>query len=104
MDLITELLKNIYLLRVEKIEEITKEIWQKYQSILNSASNIEELWEARVYLYVLGWFYPEKFGIESIKRRLKHLKNPISLMGFLDMIDKNKVNAEDREDLLFVIN
>ncbi len=102
MDLIKELLKNTYLLRIDKIEEIIERIWEEYQLILDDANNIEDLWGARVYLYFVGWFYPEKFGIEAIERRLKHLHNPLSLIEFFDMIDKGKVTKEHREDLLFV--
>ncbi len=102
MDLIKELLKNTYLLRLDKIEEIIERIWEEYQLILDDANDIEKLWEARVYLYFVGWFYPEKFGIEAIDRRLKHLENPISLVEFLDMIDKEKIDLKQKEDLLFV--
>ena len=102
MDLIKELLRNTYLLRIDKIEEVIERIWEEYQLILDDANNIEELWEARVYLYFVGWFYPEKFGIEAIERRLKHLYNPLSLLEFCDVIDKEKVTKEHREDLLFV--
>jgi len=102
MDLVSELLKNTYLFRIEKIEEITRKIWEKYQFLLDNAKEIEGLWEARVYLYVLGDFYPEKLGIEAVERRLKHLHNPLSLMEFLDMIDKEKISKEQRADLLFV--
>lgn len=102
MDFITELLKNTYLFKIEKIEEITEKMWQKYQFFLDNAKNIEELWEARTYLYILGYFYPEKFGVEAIERRLKHLQKPLSLIEFLDMIDKEKVSEEYKADLLFV--
>ena len=102
MDLITELLRNTYLLRVNKIDNLMNDIWKRYQYLLDNANNIEELWEARVYLYVIGWFYPEKFGIQAIERRLKHLHHPISLIEFFNMIDKNEVSEEQRQDLLFI--
>ena len=102
MDTVTELLKNTYLLRVEEIEKTMENLWQKYQFILDNAKSIEELWEARVYLYILGYFYPEEFGIEAIKRRLKHLINPLSLVEFLDMIDKEKISEIYKTDLLFI--
>ncbi len=102
MDLIKELLKNTYLLRLDKIEMIIERIWEEYQLILDDANDIEKLWEARVYLYFVGWFYPEKFGIEAIERRLKHLEKPISLIEFFDMIDKEKIDPEQKGDLLFI--
>jgi len=102
MDLLVELLKNTYLFRIEKIEEIMEKMWEQYQFLLDNAKNIEELWETRVYLYVLGYFYPEKFGVEAIERRLKYLQKPLSLIEFLDMIDKEKVSEEYKTDLLFV--
>ena len=102
MDLIKELLKNTYLLRLEEIERIIERIWEEYQLILDDANDIEKLWESRVYLYFVGWFYPEKFGIEAIERRLKHLEKPISLIEFFDMIDKEKIDLEQKEDLLFI--
>ena len=102
MDLIVELMKNTYLLRPGTIEKIMSKIWQRYQSLLDSSKNIEELWEARVYLYVIGYLYPEEFGLKAIERRLPYLREPLTLLKFLDMIDKKKVSKKYQSDPLFV--
>ena len=102
MDLIMELMKNTYLLRPEAIEKIMAKIWRRYQSLLDSSKNIEELWEARVYLYVIGYLYPEEFGLKAIDRRLQYLRKPLTLLEFLDMIDKKKTSKEYKSDPLFV--
>lgn len=102
MDLVIELMKNTYLLRPESIEKTLAKIWRRYQSLLDNSKNIEELWEARAYLYVIGYLYPEEFGPEAIDRRLKYLQKPLTLLEFLDMIDRKKIDREHKSDPLFV--
>ena len=102
MDLIVELMKDTYLLRPEAIEQVMEDIWKKYQKMLDESTSVEDLWEARVYLYVLGYLYPEKFGLEAIERRLKYLKEPMTLVEFLDTVDKDVASSGQRSDPLFV--
>jgi hypothetical protein len=102
MDLIMELMKDTYLLRPETIEKTMGKIWRRYQLLLDDSKNIEELWEARAYLYVIGYLYPEEFGPEAIDRRLKYLREPLTLLEFLEMVDRKKVGKEYKSDPLFV--
>lgn len=69
--------------------------------MLDNSKNIEELWEARAYLYIIGYLYPEEFGPEAIGRRLKYLRKPLTLLEFLDMIDRKKIDKEHKSDPLF---
>lgn len=85
-----ELLKYTYLLNTKKIKEHIKELWQEYQEILdNKNSSFEDLNEARAILYFLGYLYPEKIALSSLKRRVGCIKPPINLDEFLLVIDGN---------------
>jgi hypothetical protein len=95
-------MKNTYLLRPEAVEKNMDMIWKRYQHLLDNSKTIEELWEARVYLYMIGYLYPEKFGLEAIERRLKFLREPVELKDFLYAVDTNNVSEEMRSDPLFV--
>jgi len=83
------LFKYTYLLDIEKIESSIEILWERYQEILKSKSSWEELNEARAILYFLGYLYPEKIALESLKNRIKHIKPEINLDEFLLAIDRN---------------
>jgi hypothetical protein len=102
MDLVVELMKNTYLLRPEAVEKDMDLIWKRYQHLLDNSKTIEELWEARVYLYMIGYLYPEKFGLEAIERRLKFLREPLTLKDFLYAIDTRNIGKEWKSDPLFM--
>lgn len=84
-----DLLKYTYLLDLKKIDESIERLWKRYQKILdNKKSTWEDLNEARAILYFLGYIYCEKIALESLKRRIRFVKPPISLDKFLLAADK----------------
>lgn len=97
------LLKNTYLLDVKKVEERLNKLWDRYQKILKKPT-WKNLNEARAILYLTGQIYCEKIAPEAIERRLHLLKNPVSLLDFLSMVDSGPKEElkKFREDDLFV--
>ncbi|TSC95391.1 MAG: hypothetical protein Athens101410_570 [Parcubacteria group bacterium Athens1014_10] len=86
-----DLLKYTYLFDIKKIRESIEKLWQRYQKILNDEnSTAEDLYEARVILYILGYFYPEKFALEAIERRIQYIEPKITLENFLKIVDSEK--------------
>lgn len=97
-------MKYTYMMDPEKVKEELDNLWGKYQSILdNPHSDWESMNEARAILFLTGQIYCEKIAIEAIERRLHLLQEKISLIEFLDLIDKNSERLNElRKDLLFV--
>ena len=98
-----DLIKYTYLMRTDKVEEELNIMHQKYQHILTKAEDMwDELNEARAILFLIGNVYCESIAIQEIERRLHLLKHPLSLIEFLDLIDKNSEKLEElRKDELF---
>lgn len=98
-----DLIKYTYLMRTDKVEEELNIMHQKYQHILKKAEDMwDELNEARAILFLMGNVYCESIAIQAIERRLHLLKHPLSLVEFLDLIDKNSEKLEElRKDELF---
>ncbi|MDD5552018.1 MAG: hypothetical protein PHI88_02585 [Candidatus Pacebacteria bacterium] len=96
------LLKYTYLLDVEKIKKRIEIIWGRYQTILNNEnSSFKDLNEARAILYFLGCLYPEKIALESLEKRIKHIKPPITLDEFflaIDTKDKKILNRYKKDN------
>lgn len=97
------LMKYTYLMEPEKIQKELDNLWSKYQDIINSDNSTwEEINEARAILFLTGQIYCEKIAVEAIERRLHLLKVKLSLIEFLDLIDKNSDKLEQlRKDELF---
>lgn len=97
------LLKNTYLLDIEKVEERLNKLWDRYQKILKKPT-WKSLNEARAILYLTGDIYCEKIVPEAIERRLHLLKKPMSLLDFLSMVDAGSKEElkKFRKDELFV--
>lgn len=97
------LMKYTYLMEPEKVQEELNRLWNRYQSIINQANpSWEEINEARALLFLTGQIYCEKIAVEAIERRLHLLKVKLSLIEFLDLIDKNSERLEElRKDELF---
>jgi len=97
------LMKYTYMLEPEKIGEELGKLWYRYQRIINSNdSDWDDINEARALLYLTGQIYCEKIAIEAIERRLHLLKVEISLIEFLDLVDKESEKLEElRKDELF---
>lgn len=97
------LLKNTYLLDVEKVEERLDKLWDRYQKILKNPT-WNSLNEARAILYLVGQIYCEKIAPEAIERRLHLLENKISLLDFLSMVDSGSKEElkKLRKDELFL--
>ena len=91
------------MLEPEKIGEELGKLWYRYQRIINSNdSDWDDINEARALLYLTGQIYCEKIAIEAIERRLHLLKVEISLIEFLDLVDKESEKLEElRKDELF---
>ncbi|MFH1801226.1 MAG: hypothetical protein ABH804_00085 [archaeon] len=98
-----ELMKYTYLMEPEKIEGELQKLWEEYTSIINNKnSSWDEINEARAILYLTGQIYCEQIAVEAIKRRLHLLKQPVDLLEFFNLIDKNSNRLNElREDELF---
>ncbi len=98
-----ELMKYTYLMEPEKIKEELNSLWTKYKKILLDKDSIwEELNKARAILFLTGQVYCEQIAVDAIERRLHLLKQKLTLLGFLDLIDKeSKDLPELRKDDLF---
>jgi hypothetical protein len=95
------LLKNTYLLDIEKIEKRLDFLWGRYQKILKKP-NWRDLNEARAILYLVGQIYCEKIAPEAIEKRLHLLAKPMTLVKFLSLVDsKTEEIKELRKDPLF---
>jgi len=99
-----QLMKYTYLMKPEKIKEELNALWKRYQDIINTPdSSWEKLNEARAILYLTGQIYCEEIAVEAIERRLHLLKEKISLIEFLHLIDSNSERLNElRKDELFV--
>lgn len=66
-----KILKKTYLLDNHGLKkEIDKE-WKRYENVIGKKDpNWEELNEARAILYVLGYLFPEKIALESLRKRV----------------------------------
>ncbi|MBU1204052.1 MAG: hypothetical protein KKG60_03220 [Nanoarchaeota archaeon] len=97
------LMKYTYLMEPEKISEELDNLWNEYQQIINQENPTwKEVNEARAILFLTGQIYCEKIAVEAIERRLHLLKVKLSLLEFLDLIDKNSEKLEElRKDELF---
>ncbi len=97
------LMKYTYLMEPEKVQEELDILWDRYQTIINQDNpGWEEINEARAILFLTGQIYCEKIAVEAIERRLHLLKAKLSLIEFLDLIDKNSGKLEEmRRDELF---
>lgn len=98
-----ELMKYTYLMEPEKIKEELEKHWERYQKIIkNKDSSWEDINEARAILFLMGNTYCEKIAVEAIEKRLHLLKEKLSLLEFLDIIDKNSLKLNEfRKDELF---
>jgi hypothetical protein len=87
----------------EKIKEELDNLWNRYQEIISQENPPwEEINEARAILFLTGQIYCEKIAVEAIERRLHLLKAKLSLVEFLELIDKNSERLEElRKDELF---
>ena len=97
------LMKYTYLMEPEKVQEELNKLWNRYQSVINQANpNWEEINEARAILFLTGQIYCEKIAVEAIERRLHLLKVKLSLIEFLELIDKHSERLKElRKDKLF---
>jgi hypothetical protein len=98
-----DLMKYTYLMEPEKIQKELNNLWSRYQEIINQNNPAwKEINEARAILFLTGQIYCEKIAVEAIERRLHLLKVKISLIEFLELIDKNSEELEElRKDELF---
>ena len=97
------LMKYTYLMEPKKIQEELDNLWNKYQEIINQEKPTwEEINEARAILFLTGQIYCEQIAVGAMERRLHLLKVKLSLVEFLDLIDKNSERLEElRKDELF---
>jgi hypothetical protein len=98
-----DLMKYTYLLDSEKVKKELDRLWQKYQKIVgNNGASWEEMNEARAILFLTGQIYCEKIAVEAIERRLHLLKKSMTILEFVDLIDKkSKELSELRKDKTF---
>ncbi len=98
-----EIMKYTYMLEPEKIKKELDKLWDNYQKIIHDKnSSWEELNEARAILFLTGNVYCEDIAVKAIERRLHLLKEKLSIIEFLNIIDKESPRLENlRKDLLF---
>lgn len=95
------LMRDTYLLDVEKIKADLDGLWADYQKILDNPDWVS-LNEARAILYLVGQLYCEKIVPEAIERRLHLLKKPASLDEFLLLVDSKSAKLVSlRKDPIF---
>lgn len=99
-----DLMKYTYLMEPERVRLELDRLWKRYKEIIDfEGSGWDEINEARALLYLTGQVYCEKIAVEAIERRLHLLKAELSLIEFLDLIDKESKRLEGlRKDELFV--
>lgn len=96
-----ELMKYTYLMQPEMVEKELEKLWTRYQKLMDSKDE-EDLAEARAILYLTGNIFCEQIAVGAIERRLHLLKEKLSLVEFLDLIDKESGRLKElREDELF---
>ena len=98
-----ELMKYTYMMEPQKISEELEKLWLRYQAIISKEQpTYEETNEARAILFLTGQVYCERIAVEAMERRLHLLKEKLSLIDFLCLIDKNSKKLEElRKDELF---
>ena len=88
------LLQYTYLLNTKEVGKSIEKLWKRYQNILNNKkSSWKNLNEARAILYFLGYLYPEKIALGSLKQRIEYIKPSIDLDKFLLAIDENDIKV-----------
>lgn len=98
-----KILKKTYLLDNNGLKkEIDKE-WKRYEAIIGKKNpNWEELNEARAILYVLGYLFPEKIALESLRKRVKYIKPKISLEKFLISVHTKDLKYSRNKEYLIL--
>ena len=99
------LMKYTYMMSPKGVESELNKMWGRYEGIINSENpSWSEVNEARSLLYLTGQIFCEQIAVEAIKRRLHLLKVKLSLIEFLDLIDKKDNGlVEMRKDELFAV-
>jgi hypothetical protein len=102
---VISLMRHTYLMDIENIQKELDKLWDRYYDIINSeVPTWDEVNEARALLYLTGGIYCEKIAPEAIERRLHLLEVKLSLIEFLDLIDKESNRLDElRRDKLFVV-
>jgi len=90
------LMKYTYMMEPEKVRGELDKLWNRYEEIINSKElTWDEINEARALLYLTGQIYCEKIAVEAIERRLHLLEVNLSLIEFLDLIDKESERLKE---------
>lgn len=103
-DYLANLLTCTYLFDIPKVESSLEEAWDEYQGLLSEAEETKDLYtitKARVYLYFLGYYFPEDFGKGAIERRLGSFKSAIEFKNLVSWADSGNIPAQYEEDELF---
>jgi len=97
------LMKHTYLMNPKKVNDELNKFWNRYQEIIAKENPAwDEINEARSILFLTGQVYCEKIAVEAIERRIHLLKTKLSMIEFLNLIDKNSEKLEElRKDELF---
>ncbi|OGI15722.1 MAG: hypothetical protein A2Z52_00965 [Candidatus Moranbacteria bacterium RBG_19FT_COMBO_42_6] len=88
-DPIIDLLACTYRLDVAGVEKNLKILWSEYQKIIHQKSNWKNINRARAILYFIGYIYPEWITVQSLERRIRFIKPPLTLNAFLVTVDRN---------------
>lgn len=100
-DYLADIMASIYMFDIPKIESSMQAAWDEYQRLLDEAEktrDFETASKARVYIYVLGYFIPEKFGQGAIERRLNHFEPAIKFDDFVLWVDSDKIPDQYKDD------
>lgn len=101
---LANLLTDTYLFDIPKVESSLEEAWNEYQRLLSEAEETRDLYtitQARVYLYFLGYFFPEEFARGALERRLRSFEPEINFEDFIKWADSGNVPEQYEEDELF---
>ena len=88
-DPIIDLLACTYRLDVAGVEKKLKIFLSEDQKIIHQKSNWKNINRARAILYFIGYIYPEWITVQSLERRIRFIKPPLTLNAFLVTVDRN---------------
>ena len=103
-DYLADIMANIYMFDIPRIESSMQAAWDEYQRLLDEAEktrDFETASKARVYIYFLGYFITEKFGQGAIERRLNHFEPVIKLDEFMSWVDSDNIPSQYKDDEFF---
>ncbi len=99
-DFLIDLMTYTYLFDIPKIKKALNKYWNEYESIIkNKNSTFEDLNKARAILFLVSNYYCEQIAPIAIERRLPCLSKKMTLVDFLEIVDKKQKKKYLKEEL-----